>query len=142
MKALSYMLYLFLLVGMSSCCFGPWYYQKSGQKRVKGFVPWYGKYDVYLEEADPATFRKIDNYHAVDSNHVYVLSPSWSWRHVDILKEADPATFEVLPNYQRDQNHIFYKGKMVEGADIETFKFVKWNGFHIFEDKYRKYFFE
>ena len=123
MKKLSHFLYLILLVTMSSCCFGPWYYQKSGQMRVKGFVPWYGKYDVYLEEADPLTFRKIDNFHTVDSNHVYVLSHSWYRRHIDVLKDADPATYEVLSKngYSRDAHHVWYKTNLVQEADSKTF---------------------
>ena len=126
MKALSYMLYLFFLVGMSSCCFGPWYYQKSGQMHVKGFVPWFGKYEQTLDGADPATFHKIDNFHAVDANHVYVLSNGWYDREINILKDADPATFEVLSRhrYTRDAHHVWFdtkhETKLVLDADCKT----------------------
>ena len=120
------MLYLFFLVGMSSCCFGPWYYQKSGQMHVKGFVFLYGNYDLLLEEADPATFHKIDNFHAVDANHVFVLSNGWYDRKINILKDADPATYEVLSRhrYTRDAHHVWFdtkhETKLVPDADCKT----------------------
>ena len=57
---------------------------------------------IKLENADPATFKKLDGMYAKDKNSVYVL-----WYKI---READPATFQILNSgYSKDKNHVYFQ---------------------------------
>ncbi|MDY8137719.1 DKNYY domain-containing protein [Aquimarina sp. 2201CG5-10] len=56
----------------------------------------------------------------------------------DIIKEADAYTFEEVEyGYTKDANHVFFLGKIIEGADPKTFKYNDRS--YIFSDKNHVY---
>ena len=95
---------------------------------VKGFEFIYGKYDLLLEEADPATFRTIDHYYTVDANHVYRLDLFFgTWNNkIVALEQADPTTFELLGHgYSRDAHHVWYYSHLIHEADSKSFRVLQ-----------------
>lgn len=92
--------------------------------------------DVYYTDkkligADPATFR-VGSYYAEDKYSVY--------RFGEKLPKADPETFVEKENeylYSHDANHIYYGAKIIDGADMKTFKFdhsydYSWDKNHVY----------
>lgn len=76
---------------------------------------------------DTATFR-IQNFLIwSDKNHVYGYNPMADGGTVYVNVFADPKTHEVLGDdgYARDRNHVFYRGRILEDADLRTFHPVK-----------------
>ncbi len=97
-----------LLFLLSSCFYGPKYYEKDGQMYVKGNDFKWGKYNQLIEGADPATFREMEYPFSLDANHVYYLSVT-NRQKINILEGANPATFEVLDSYYcRDSLHVWF----------------------------------
>ncbi|WP_333994164.1 DKNYY domain-containing protein [Burkholderia cepacia] len=93
-------------------------------------------------DVDAATFRLLDESHAVDANHVYFqnrklagASParfrllSESWGHDDRylyyygkrMRGADPATLRWVGAYLVDAQRVWYGGRALEGADAASF---------------------
>ncbi|RQZ20218.1 hypothetical protein DIE14_29595 [Burkholderia sp. Bp9017] len=93
-------------------------------------------------DVDVATFRLLDESHAVDANHVYFqnrtlagASPARfrllneSWGHDDRylyhygkrMRGADPATLRRVGAYLVDAQRVWYGGRALEGADPASF---------------------
>ncbi len=93
-------------------------------------------------DVDAATFRRLDESHAVDANHVYFqnrklagASPARfrllndAWGHDDRYlyhygkrkRGADPATLRWVGAYLVDAHRVWYGGRELEGADAASF---------------------
>ncbi|VWC66501.1 hypothetical protein BLA9940_03724 [Burkholderia aenigmatica] len=93
-------------------------------------------------DVDAATFRRLDESHAVDANHVYFqnrklagASPARfrllndAWGHDDRYlyhygkrkRGADPATLRWVGAYLVDAQRVWYGGRELEGADAASF---------------------
>ncbi len=108
------------------------------------------KYRVFfmgkeIPEADPATFKEVDFYIGQDKNRAYQremptqikdytkLSQIGRLMYSDginiydldfhILQDADVATFEhISANWYKDESHVWWSNKLVNGADPKTFR--------------------
>lgn len=90
-----------------------------------GFIYGKDKNNVYYEwkkiqGADTETFQILDYPYSKDKNNVY-------YSYEGIVESADPETFIVVKSgfYMKDKNNVYYNGKIIQGADSETFEFVK-----------------
>ncbi|MCT6517023.1 MULTISPECIES: DKNYY domain-containing protein [Enterobacterales] len=83
-------------------------------------------YTTLKSGIDPATFEWLDEYNglAKDANHVFMNETNFL--------EADVQTVTVVAGglflLWRDKNHIWYKDKMLEGADVSKNKPYPWRG--------------
>lgn len=79
--------------------------------------------DEPIPGADGSSFVKLGSgLYFKDRERVWarVLAKDSAWREIP---GADAATFEiVLEQYARDKNHVFYEDRIVDGADVATFK--------------------
>ncbi|MEL7426579.1 MAG: DKNYY domain-containing protein [Bacteroidota bacterium] len=67
-------------------------------------------------QIDPATFVNYPNGMIKSSEGVYLISGK-------LLEEADPLTYTYLNEwYQKDANHLFSRGNILENADLESFQ--------------------
>lgn len=73
--------------------------------------------NIKLEGADVKSF-KVGRGYATDNRHVYIGEHR--------LKNADPATFVIDASYMyaHDAQHVYYDAKLIEGADVNTFRRV------------------
>lgn len=67
----------------------------------------------------------LNSYQGISSTG-YTVTPKGVYFSGAKLSEADPATFKrfgmtISDLYSRDQNHVFYRDKIVPGADPQTF---------------------
>ena len=85
--------------------------------RDKNTVYYAGRIIDYI---DPATVETYEySPYKSDKNHVYYR--------LDRLDKVDRATFEYLGRgYIRDNNSIYHDGKILEGADPQTFEIYQW----------------
>lgn len=87
----------------------------------KNRVYYCGK-EIAVEDA--SSFEMLDDLYGKDRVHVYHFS-SLTNVFPSLLKEADPQTFElvrgVAKEYAKDRKHVYYFGKLIEGADPESF---------------------
>ena len=86
------------------------------------------EFEVF-EDADPRTFRQLDDSWYVDKDHVW-------WRKKE-MKEADAATFQLVDGYSyfngatfwsryaKDKNHVFFDDSVITGPDPESFEVVQ-----------------
>jgi hypothetical protein len=73
-------------------------------------------------ECDVRTFRKINDDFYLDQNAAYVIVPSHS-DHWTRVPSADPQSVTGLNGwFQKDSQHAFFMGRMIPGADAESFK--------------------
>ena len=92
-----------------------------------------------LHIADMGSFRQIDGSWAVDRQNVYFIGLE---AHVgkDIVPIGDYSTFRVLNHlYAADAKYVYYKNKVVEGADPKTFVVLD-GGNDYGQDKNRVYY--
>lgn len=98
-----------------------------------------------IPEADPATFKEVDFYIGQDKHRAYQremptqikdytkLSQIGRLMYSDginiydldfhILQDADVATFEhISDNWYKDESHVWWSNKLVNGADPKTFR--------------------
>lgn len=93
---------------------------------------WKDKNSVYyqftpLVDADPESFRHLDQAFYRDANHVY-----WS---TDRLAGADPNTFRTFGNdvpYAADERHVWFGAKRIPHVDAGSFRLLH---NHVFADK-------
>ncbi len=88
----------------------------------KNYVYWDKK---IIENADPKTFKIVENSYSKDSNNVFYRN--------EILGEVDADTFEILSHYYAKDKDFVYKTAhcgghfsiaILEGADVETFEII------------------
>ena len=92
-----------------------------------------------LHVADMGSFKRIDGSWAVDRQNVYFIGLE---AHVgkDIVPIGDYSTFRVLNHlYAADAKYVYYKNKVVEGADPKTFVVLD-GGNDYGQDKNRVYY--
>ncbi len=88
---------------------------------------------------DPSTFQPLSAMYAKDDNHVYFIEQNSNPVIVTPIAGADPKTFQVLGDnpfgsndtgllsgtysgaMAKDSQHVYYEGKIVQGADPSTF---------------------
>ncbi len=96
------------------------------------FRVWKDKDRVYyngimvMQNADPNTFRHLDQGYYRDDKNVY-----WS---NELLNGADPETFKTYGDvpYAADKNHVWRGSKIIKNADAPSFVFLH-NG--VYKDK-------
>ncbi|MBQ6204834.1 MAG: DKNYY domain-containing protein [Prevotella sp.] len=92
-----------------------------------------------LHVADMAGFKRIDGSWAVDRLNVYFIGIEAEIGK-DIVPIGDYTTFRVLNHlYAADAKNVYYKNKIVEGADPKTFVVLK-GGNDYGQDKNRVYY--
>jgi len=78
-----------------------------------------------FENADHSTFTVLNDTYAIDKNSVYCSGKS--------ITSAHASSFQLLPDtyrradsspWAKDKNHVYYIGKIIDGADPETFTIV------------------
>lgn len=80
--------------------------------------------DFYREVPveDVATYADLPGgYYAKDKFNVYGYRGTTDGDFITVIEEADTKSFSVI-SFQlgRDQNHVFYRGKIVEGIDVSS----------------------
>jgi hypothetical protein len=92
---------------------------------------------------DPSTFTPIDTTYVKDVRGIYFICPGGDC--VIKIEGADPQTFEVVragvgwQQYSKDKKNVYYKGKIIAGADTSTFQAVPNQNNYDSQDKNRKY---
>jgi hypothetical protein len=85
-----------------------------------------------MEHADAPTFKVLSYHHAKDKNNAYV---QFYYLHSNRSKEEytifdiDSETFEILDGkgeYSKDKKNVYYRAKVLEGADPETFELLEY----------------
>jgi hypothetical protein len=79
---------------------------------------------------DTATFQFLDYLYWIDKNNIYGFTPMSDGGTVYLHDKADRKTFVVLDNagYAKDKKNVYYRGSVIEGADLKTFKSIKRKG--------------
>lgn len=72
---------------------------------------------------DTTTFRLLGLY-GIDKNHVYDINPMLDGGTIGINQYADVKTFQLVGNdfFAKDKRHCYYRGRIIEGADLKSFK--------------------
>lgn len=81
--------------------------------------------EVRLQQfIDTASFEGVGDLYFRDKRHVYYHFQMVDGGTFSIVWEADPKTFVVLDNsyYAKDKKYVFYRGSVLAGADLRTFK--------------------
>jgi hypothetical protein len=84
----------------------------------------------YPDEVSLRRIIDIASYHeyedtpfSKDKNNVYFVRGTSDGKQRFIMNGADPKTFIPLPGrWSKDGQHVFWNERMVEGADVSTFK--------------------
>jgi hypothetical protein len=92
---------------------------------------------------DTTTFRFLSWVYWSDKNMVYGYTPMSDGGTVYRVRGADPLSFKALGEspYGKDQKNVFYKGEIIHGADVKSFKTIKDESLpELARDKNRYYF--
>lgn len=79
---------------------------------------YYGGNEV--PNADPATFVVLNRVYSKDKNHVFMGFKK-------IIIDADPKGFRIFSEdgeYGKDNSHVYFEDKMIQGADPVTFSIL------------------
>lgn len=81
---------------------------------------------------DTASFQIIGAFNFKDKNHIYDFNPMLDGGTVAINTDADLKTFRVLDDefYAIDKKHCFYRGNIIEGADVHSFRILDTGNFN------------
>jgi hypothetical protein len=73
---------------------------------------------------DTSTFKILGSFYFKDKNQVYDFTPMSDGGTICIKWDADVKTFQVLESgfYSKDKKHCYYRGTIIKGADINSFK--------------------
>jgi hypothetical protein len=76
-----------------------------------------------LDQADPKTFSDLGSGYGKDTTHIfYGDTGTFGSGKGSIIPDADRASFAVIDNnYGKDSAHIYSFGKILVGADVNTF---------------------
>lgn len=91
---------------------------------------------------DTATFKILGSFYFKDKNHIYDFNPMSDGGTIGINWDADVKTFKVLESdfYSKDKRYCYYRGNIIEGADINSFKVLDTSySWHIAYDKRNYY---
>jgi len=93
-----------------------------------------------VKKADPSTFKRLCEYRwGIDKNYVFYQSnkiEGLDLKSLQILNSPDSS--DPFVDYIKDNKNVYYQGKIVNDADVKTFKVTsgqKWDA----EDKYHTY---
>jgi len=86
-----------------------------------------------IEGVDAKTFQVVSLCFTKDKNNVYYWLRPTEKR---VIENADPKTFQLLSEelaiesdvyryHAKDKNYVFYHTQIIEGADLETFEYLK-----------------
>jgi hypothetical protein len=87
---------------------------------------------------DTSTFKILGTFYFKDKNHIYDFNPMVDGGTIGINTDIDKNSFQILESecYGKDNKHCFYRGRLIEGADLRTFKVLDTSySFHIAYDK-------
>jgi hypothetical protein len=91
---------------------------------------------------DTATFKILGTFYFKDKNHFYDFNPMADGGTIAINPDIDIKTFQILESefYAKDKKHCYYRGRIVEGADLKSFKVLDTSySFHTAYDKRNYY---
>ncbi len=91
---------------------------------------------------DTSTFQIMGAYYFKDKNHIYDFSSMSDGGSININWNADVKTFRVLESgiHAKDKNYCYYRGRIIKGADLKTFKVLDTSySFHTAYDKRNYY---
>lgn len=91
---------------------------------------------------DTATFKMLGTFYFKDKNHFYDFNPMSDGGTIGINSDIDAKAFQILESefYAKDQNHCYYRGRIIEGADVKSFKVLDTSySFHTAFDKKNYY---
>jgi len=83
----------------------------------------------------------LPTFRQVDGGYGYMKDENHVYFHGKILEGADVKTFEHVSYVYKDNKHVYYYGLVLEGADPETFQAVRYEGggFCYYKDKNHVY---
>jgi len=87
---------------------------------------------------DTSTFQILGTFYFRDKNHFYDFNPMSDGGTIGINNEIDSKSFRILESefFGVDYKHCFYRGRLIEGADLKTFKVLDTSySFHTAFDK-------
>ena len=88
-----------------------------------------------LEDANPQTIQKLDGFYTKDDKFAYWMEKK--------IEGCNADSFEILreeKDLSRDKYKVFFKDKIIDGADPESFIFDDKIGEYYYEDKYAIYY--
>lgn len=91
---------------------------------------------------DTATFKILGTFYFKDKNHIYDFNPMMDGGTIAINPDIDVKTFQILESefYAKDKKHCYYRGRIIEGADLTSFKVLDTSySFHLAYDKKNYY---
>ena len=91
---------------------------------------------------DTTTFKILGTFYFKDKNHIYDFNPMVDGGTVAINSDIDLKSFQILESefYAKDKKHCYYRGRIIEGADINSFKVLDTSySFHTAYDKKNYY---
>lgn len=76
---------------------------------------------------DTASFRFISDLYWADTNNIYDFIPTSDGGTISRNDNIDRATFVVVDDagYAKDRIHVYYRGIIIQGADLATFKTIQ-----------------
>lgn len=77
---------------------------------------------------DTSSFRFLSDLYWADKNNIYGFNPMSDGGTVYLFGIADRKTFVVLggAGYAKDKTNAYYRGSVIEGADVKTFRDIKY----------------
>jgi hypothetical protein len=77
---------------------------------------------------DTSSFRFLSDLYWADKNNIYGFNPMSDGGTVYLSDIADRKTFVVLggAGYAKDKTNVYYRGSVIEGADLKTFRDIKY----------------
>jgi hypothetical protein len=79
---------------------------------------------------DTSSFRFLNDLYWADKNNIYGFNPMSDGGTVYLSDIIDRKTFVVLggAGYAKDKTNVYYRGSVIEGADLKTFRDIKYKG--------------
>jgi hypothetical protein len=91
---------------------------------------------------DTSTFQILGTFYFRDKNNIYVFNPMSDGGTIALHREIDRLSFRLLESefYAKDKKRCYYRGRTIEGADVNSFKtFDTSFSWHIAYDKNNYY---
>ncbi|MDF2193478.1 DKNYY domain-containing protein [Paraflavitalea sp. CAU 1676] len=73
---------------------------------------------------DTPSFRIVGAFNCIDKYHVYNFNPMSDGGTISINHDADVNSFMILESdyFSKDNKHCYYRGSIIKGADLSSFK--------------------
>jgi DKNYY family protein len=87
---------------------------------------------------DTATFKILGTFYFKDKNHFYDFNPMSDGGTIAVNPDIDLESFQILESefYAKDKKRCYYRGRIIEGADLKSFKVLDTSySLHIAYDK-------